>query len=304
VTHDDHVLFAAVAGRLGRSELDPELPGAVELDGSTTGERIDERGDMKSEHLSTLRRRGQEPNDVDGGYDHRVQIPLLDPGHDDDGKIDGMQVHRVHDPGYPAALLALGDHPAVLYVAGEIMRCDDNAVAVVGSRRASPTAIADATAIGRGLAQHGRTVISGLAVGVDSAAHRGALSIPGGRTIAVVGTGLNLTFPAQNAALDRLIRSRGAVVSQFPPGERPSKTTFPARNALIAGLAVASVIVVAEERSGTRIEIDHTIAQGKPVVFWAPLMRSATWAHDIVDMGAGFFAEAVGDIVERLAVTR
>lgn len=297
------MLLAAVAGRVGRSELEPELLGAVEFDRPTTGERIAERGDMKSEHVSTLGRRGREPNDMDGGYDYRVQIPLLDPGHDD-GKIDGMHVHKVHDPGYPTALLALGDHPAVLYVAGEIMRCDDNAVAVVGSRRASATAIADATAIGRGLAQHGRTVISGLADGVDSAAHRGALSIPGGRTIAVVGTGLNLTFPAQNAALDRLIRSRGAVVSQFPPGERPSKTTFPARNALIAGLAVASVIVVAEERSGTRIEIDHTIAQGKPVVFWAPLMRSATWAHDIVDMGAGFFAEAVGDIVERLAVTR
>ncbi len=298
------MLLAAVARWVGRSELDPELPGAVELDCPTTGERIDERGDMESEHVSTLGRRGRKPNDVDDGYDHRVQIPLLDPGHDDDGKIDGMHVHGVHDPGYPAALLALGDHPAVLYVAGEIMPCDDNAVAVVGSRRASATAIADATAIGRGLAQHGRTVISGLADGVDSAAHRGALSIPGGRTIAVVGTGLNLTFPAQNAALDRLIRLRGAVVSQFPPGERPSRTTFPARNALIAGLAVASVIVVAEERSGTRIEIDHTIAQGKPVVFWAPLMRSVTWAHNIVDMGAGFFAEAVGDSVERLAVTR
>lgn len=231
------------------------------------------------------------------GYHHSMDRPLTHERAASNFDGSGIRAFRPHDPGYPSGLLALPRHPPVVYVAGQILPTDRDAVAVVGSRRTSPDALGDATFVARGLAERGWTVVSGLARGVDSAAHRGALSVQGGRTIAVVGTGLDLTFPPENTQLDQLIRSRGAVVSQFPPGTDASRTAFPARNEIIAGLSVGSVIIVAAERSGTRIEIEDTIRQGKPVIFWAPQMRRAKWAQELVTRGIGFFAERVDDIV-------
>lgn len=236
-----------------------------------------------------------------GNMVSRVEGRMLDRGEVIERLPEDVQRLDITDPDYPAALRALPWPPESVYVAGGILPADGDAVAVVGSRQADAQALSHAFAIGAGLARRGHTVVSGLALGVDAAAHRGALSVLDGRTIAVVGTGLLATFPPEHAGLDRVIRTRGAVVSQFRPGDGPTRKSFPARNALIAALATGSVVVVAGERSGTRIEIDDTIALGKPVVFWGPRMRTARWANRLVESGVACFADSIDDIVERLS---
>lgn len=211
-----------------------------------------------------------------------------------------VRVLRSDASGFPRALLSLPNPPTVIYIAGELAPADAGAVAVVGSRHTSPEAIAAATDLGRSLAERGRTVVSGLALGIDAAAHRGALAAPGGRTIAVVATGLDRTFPPEHLQLDLTIRQHGAVISPFPLGERASRASFLLRNELIAGLAVGSVIVVGDEHSGTRSEVNHTVAQRKPVLFWAPLMGTAPWAQQLVQRGLAAFVDDVSEVLERL----
>jgi DNA processing protein len=213
---------------------------------------------------------------------------------------EGIRAIARESADYPRMLSALSNPPAVLYVAGDLSPLDDGAIAVVGSRRATPEATEAARALGRAIADHGRTVVSGLARGIDAAAHQGALSAPGGRAIAVVATGLDLTYPPEHLELDLSIRRRGAVVSPFPFGQSALRSSFLARNELIAGLAVGSLIVVADARSGTRSEIEHTLAQRKPVFFWTPLMHDAPWASALVNDGVAYFVDDVEAILERL----
>ena len=151
---------------------------------------------------------------------------------------------------------------------------------MVGSRDASEQAADAAREVAAALADAGTTIVSGLARGVDTAAHQGALDVDG-RTTAVVGTGIDVVFPPENRHLiERIVRS-GAVVSQFPPGLRPSKTSFPVRNAVIAGLSSASVVIEAEELSGTRIEMDYTLEFNRPVLLWAPVLGNRPWARSL-----------------------
>jgi len=180
--------------------------------------------------------------------------------------------------GYPANLSSVSGRPSMLFVDGTILTRDHQALAVVGSRKVEEAAAAAAADIGSRLALLGYTVVSGLARGVDTAGHKGALAA-GGRTIAVVGTGIDEVFPPENGGLVSRIRRSGALVSQFPPGYGPTKTTFPARNAVIAGLSLGSIVVTASERSGTRIEIDRTLAQGRPVFLWKPFLGHDAWAR-------------------------
>ncbi len=180
--------------------------------------------------------------------------------------------------GYPHNLGSVQGRPALLFFEGTFADCDDRALAVVGSRQADEAAIGVTLQIAAELARRDYTVVSGLARGVDTAAHKGALE-GGGRTIAVVGTGIDEVFPPENCGLVDRISQSGSLVSQFPPGHGPTKTTFPARNAVIAGLSLGSVVVTASERSGTRIEIDRTLAQGRPVFLWEPLLGDQGWAR-------------------------
>jgi DNA processing protein len=213
-----------------------------------------------------------------------------------------MSVLRIQDAAYPEQLRSLPHAPAELFVAGSIDERDADAVAVVGSRDASPEALEAAFTIGRSLAEAGRTVVSGLARGIDTSAHRGALSSKKGRTIAVVATGLDLTFPPENADLDRLIRRRGAVVSRLGPSVPASRESLLARNELVAALSIASVIVVADERSGTRNEMGHALRQGKPVVFWEPSMGKARWARHFEHAGLGSFVASVDALLQRVGI--
>ena len=179
---------------------------------------------------------------------------------------------------YPALLSKTSLAPAMLFVRGSL--AGDDAIAIVGSRAASDDAIDAAHTLAAALADTGTTIVSGLARGVDTAAHLGALGASG-HTTAVVGTGIDVVYPPESHELLERIAQRGAVVSQFPPGLPPSKTSFPVRNAVIAGLSRASLVVEAEELSGTRIEMDYTLEFARPVLLWAPVLGSYDWARTL-----------------------
>ncbi len=155
------------------------------------------------------------------------------------------------DPSYPALLAAVPSPPR-LWVRGRLEAGDALAIAVVGARRATPYGLAVAERLAFDLAARGVTIVSGMARGIDAAAHRGALAA-GGRTVAVLGCGVDLVYPSEHRRLRDDIETRGAIVSQFPPGTRPLPGHFPARNRTLAGLALGVVVVEAGERSGALI---------------------------------------------------
>jgi DNA processing protein len=155
------------------------------------------------------------------------------------------------DQEYPPLLRALDPGP-VLFLRGRIEPGDALAIAIVGSRHATPYGVGVAEELASELARRGITIVSGLARGIDTAAHRGALAA-GGRTIAVLGSGLDVVYPPENARLAGEVVQSGAIVSQFPPGTRPAPWNFPVRNRVIAGLSLGVVVVEAAERSGALI---------------------------------------------------
>jgi DNA processing protein len=156
------------------------------------------------------------------------------------------------DPGYPVRLAEIPDPPPVLWVRGDLEERDKFAVGLVGSRQASPAGLAAARKMGRDGAARGLIIVSGLARGVDAEAHWGALE-GGGRTLAVLGCGLDWVYPKENAALYERIPRAGALVSEFPPDTPPRPVNFPRRNRVLAGLSLAVVVVEAGQRSGALI---------------------------------------------------
>jgi DNA processing protein len=210
-----------------------------------------------------------------------------------------------HDPAYPARLRDLADAPAILFVAGGAERLVElaggdledgpRAVAVVGTRRASPDGIEVARGLGRGLAAAGVTVVSGMALGVDSAAHAGALE-SSARTVAVLAGGADVPYPPSKARLHRVIGERGCVVSELPPGFVALRWCFPARNRIIAALAQMTIVVEAARRSGSLITAEIAADLGRevgavpgPVTAWraagtnALLRDGATVIRDTAD---------------------
>jgi len=180
----------------------------------------------------------------------------------------GAAILTPDDDLYPALLRIAPDPPCVLYVLGDLRAVDILAVAVVGARRATPQGAALAREIGRGLAASGFTVVSGMARGVDAAAHRGALDA-GGRTIAVLGSGVDRIYPEEHRDLAAAIARHGAVVSEFPIGTGPLPRFFPERNRIIAALSWATVVVEAAEGSGSLITADLALDAGR-LVFAVP----------------------------------
>jgi DNA processing protein len=166
---------------------------------------------------------------------------------------------------FPTALAAIHDPPHTLWIRGDVGALNIPSVAIVGSRAASPYALEVARRLGADLARRNIAVVSGLARGVDSAAHRGALE-GGGITIAVFGCGVDIIYPAEHRALAHRILERGALVSEFPAGTRPRKHNFPQRNRIISGLSLAVVVVEAAQGSGSLITADFALEQGRAVL--------------------------------------
>jgi len=196
----------------------------------------------------------------------------------------------LHAEGYPAGLASLDDPPAVLYSLGEgdLGRVDEEpAVAVVGSRRASPYGLDLAYSLGRGLGAAGLPVVSGLALGVDAAAHRGCID-GDGMPLAVLACGPDLAYPRRNRRLHQRVRETGLVLSEMPPATRPFRWAFPARNRLMAGLARMTVVVEAAERSGSLITAEFAQDLGRTVgaVPGRVTSRTAAGANRLLQDGA------------------
>jgi DNA processing protein len=205
---------------------------------------------------------------------------------------------------YPGPLRDLADPPAVLHVLGDpgVLASADR-VAVVGARRASPYGLEVARAIGRGLSVAHVPVVSGLALGIDSAAHAGALSGPGA-TIGVLAGSANVPYPASGWRLHAEVASRGAVVSELPPGARAHRWCFVARNRIIAALAEVTVVVQATDRSGSLTTADFAAELGRAVAAVPGVVTSrlSTGTHQLIQAGAPLVCDA-GEVLELLAAT-
>jgi DNA processing protein len=208
----------------------------------------------------------------------------------------GFALLTVLDADYPSNLREVHDRPPLLFLAGSLTTQDDHSLAVIGSRRASEEGRRLAGRISRQLVAKGFTVVSGLAAGIDTAAHSAALEA-GGRTIAVLGTGLARCYPAENLGLQRRIAECGAVVSQFWPEEPPSRQTFPQRNAVMSGLALGTVIVEASVRSGARVQARLALAHGRPVFLMRSLLKQ-DWAAHLAQRSGVQVVDEPDEIVE------
>jgi len=204
------------------------------------------------------------------------------------------------DTAYPANLREIQAPPARLYVRGALAEDDALAVAIVGSRAATPYGVAVAERLAADLAARGVTVVSGLARGIDSAAHRGALRA-GGRTIAVLGSGVDVIYPPENRRLAGDIEASGALVSQFEPGTPPLAGYFPARNRVIAGLSLAVLVVEAAEKSGSLITAGLAAEMGREVLAVPGPLTSpqSVGAHRLIQDGAALI-QGWEDVVGQL----
>lgn len=198
------------------------------------------------------------------------------------------------DGGYPRLLGDCWDRPPVLFVRGTLP--SGPSVAIVGSRQTDPATLDATTRISAAAAEAGLTVVSGLAAGVDTAAHTATLAADG-KTVAVMGTGIRRVFPAENTRLAETIAGSGAVVSQFAPDAPRTATTFLRRNCVIAGLAETSVVMDGQERSGSRHQAEQAVRYGRQVVLWAPALDRQPWAQDMTARGDAVFAGSVDGAV-------
>jgi DNA processing protein len=212
----------------------------------------------------------------------------------------GVRLLAFFDDDYPARLRAIPDPPVALFVKGTLIPEDARAIAIVGSRRASPYGRHAAAELAAELARHSFTVVSGMALGADAAAHEGALRA-GGRTIAVLACGVDVIYPPEHLQLYERIAAQGAVVSEAPLGAPPSKFAFPQRNRIISGLCPGVVVVEAPERSGALITASHALEQGREVFAVPGSINSvqSRGTHNLLKDGAKLVA-SVEDILEEL----
>lgn len=209
----------------------------------------------------------------------------------------GCKIVIPTDENYPAMLKQIYDPPFVLYVKGNLLPKDKNSIAIVGSRLTTHYGIEVARKLSYQLALIGITVVSGGARGIDTAAHQGALNAKG-RTIAVLGTGINLVFPAENAELFERIAASGAVVSQFPFNRPGDKQTFPIRNRIVAGMTLGTLVVEANLTSGALITAGMAIENGRQVFAVPGRIDSprSKGCHDLIKKGAKL-CESAEDIL-------
>jgi len=216
----------------------------------------------------------------------------------------GTQVLTWDDEGYPRNLREIAQPPPVLYVRGSLNAGDEWAVAMVGTRKASAYGKEAARELAAGLAANGVTVVSGLARGIDETAHRAALEA-GGRTVAVLGSGVDVIYPGENRSLAKAITQAGAIVSDYPMGTAPESANFPPRNRIISGLSKGVIVVEAGEVSGALITTDFAAEQGREVFAVPGSIKSpmARGTNRLIQQGAKLVT-AVGDVLEELNMVR
>ena len=228
---------------------------------------------------------------------------------DPDAEMERVQQAGVtaltwHDDGYPPRLKEIYDKPPVLYVKGEILPEDERALAVVGTRRPMAYGREVARQITSDLAQNGLTIVSGLAKGVDGIVHRAALEA-GARTIAVMGSGLDVMYPREHGELASQIAENGAVVSEFPLGTRPDSQNFPRRNRIISGMSLGTLVAEAPESSGALLTARHALEQDREV-FCIPgsiLTLNSRGGNRLIRDSAAKLVTCADDIIEELNLT-
>ncbi|MDH3359276.1 MAG: DNA-processing protein DprA [Desulfobulbaceae bacterium] len=206
------------------------------------------------------------------------------------------------DPEYPDQLRTIHDPPALLYLKGSVEVLNSDGIAVVGARAASTYGLQMARRFSEDIARRGLTIISGLALGIDSNAHTGALSASG-TTVAVLGCGLDIVYPPRNIKLFKEIADKGALVSEYPPGTPPDGFRFPARNRIISGLAFGVLVVEAAKRSGSLITAQLALEQGREVFAVPGRIDSgkSEGTHRLLQEGAKL-VHSVDDILEELPI--
>jgi DNA processing protein len=218
-------------------------------------------------------------------------------------KLDraGVRALTWHDEAYPSRLKEIFDRPPVLYVRGELLSADDWSVAVVGTRRASVYGRQAAEEFSRQLAANGITVVSGLARGIDSIAHKAALQA-GGRSIAVLACGLDLVYPPENLKLSQEVAGQGAVISDYPLGTQPRSEFFPRRNRIMVGLSLGVLVIEGNLKSGALITARQANDENREVFavpgsIYAPTYQGTNW---LIQQGQAKLVTKVEDILEEL----
>lgn len=214
-------------------------------------------------------------------------------------KNDDIRLVTVLDEDYPRNLRRIYNAPPFLFVRGQIVDLDLRSVAVVGTRNASEEGVRRAGRMARLLVEQGVTVVSGLARGIDTAAHAAALEA-GGRTIAVIGTGINRYYPAENRELADRITEHGALVSQFWPDGAPATYTFPRRNVTMSGIAQGTVVIEASSTSGAKMQARLALEHGKKVFLIKSLTDDQEWAKRYVAERGAVQVDDVTDVVDAL----
>lgn len=208
----------------------------------------------------------------------------------------GYTVTSLLDDAYPAYLAGVHQAPALLFTQGHLVP-DDNGVSVVGSRTPTGPERRAAGDVATGLVEAGLTVVSGLASGIDTAAHEAAL-VAGGRTVAIMGTGLDHTYPAENRKLRQRIEASGMVASQFFPDTTGSQKTFPMRNVTMSGYGRATIVIAAGEHSGTRHQARAAISHSRGLILTPAVAERTTWGRKLVNEGRARVARSPAEAVK------
>jgi DNA processing protein len=215
----------------------------------------------------------------------------------------GVTLVTVLEDDYPTNLRLVYNRPPFLFVRGELRRDDDRSIAVVGTRQAHDDGLQQASRLARELAGHGVTVLSGLALGIDAAAHAAALDV-GGRTVAVMGTGIQRIYPRDNDDLaGRIVGAGGALISQFWPDAPPTKYSFPMRNVVMSGMAVGTVVVEAGKTSGAKMQARLALEHGKRLFLVESLVMQEEWARKYAERPGATVVQSVDDVLAALEST-
>ncbi|MHB8246104.1 MAG: DNA-processing protein DprA [Acidimicrobiales bacterium] len=294
VTSDQRRLLALCAIRVERESVDwsliareAQLPDGLE---SLWEGSIHEKSGAAVQSREILRRGIKEPDSLLGRVDEEL------------GAAEAVGAHLVTvlDQSYPANLRLIPNLPPFLFVRGDITEADVRSVAVVGTRQPSEAGLRRARRMAHLLAQQDVTVVSGLARGIDTAAHRTSLE-QGGRTIAVLGTGITKCYPSENRELAEEITTQGALVSQFWPTRSAGRDTFPRRNVVTSGLSQGTVVIEATSTSGAKMQARLALEHGKKVFLVSSLVTDQQWARDYVRKRGAIEVEDVDEVVRLLA---